>query len=56
MGLHFHSDRGSQYSSQMVRKPLEVIGANLSMSAGCSHFTLNSRVRQIGGGSVALLV
>ena len=33
MGLHFHSDRGSQYSSQMVRKPLEVIGANLSMSA-----------------------
>ena len=32
-GLYFHSDRGSQYSSQAVRKPLEVIGANLSMSA-----------------------
>ena len=32
-GLYFHSDRGSQYSSQSVRKPLEVIGANLSMSA-----------------------
>jgi putative transposase len=31
-GLYFHSDRGSQYSSQVVRKPLRVIGANLSMS------------------------
>jgi transposase InsO family protein len=31
-GLYFHSDRGSQYSSQVVRKPLSVIGANLSMS------------------------
>ena len=31
-GLYFHSDRGSQYSSQSVRKPLSVIGANLSMS------------------------
>ena len=32
-GLYFHSDRGSQYSSQAVRKPLSVIGAHLSMSA-----------------------
>jgi transposase InsO family protein len=32
-GLYFHSDRGSQYSSQAVRKPLSVIGANLSMSS-----------------------
>jgi putative transposase len=32
-GLYFHSDRGSQYSSQAVRKPLRVIEANLSMSA-----------------------
>jgi putative transposase len=32
-GLYFHSDRGSQYSSQAVRTPLKVIGANLSMSA-----------------------
>jgi putative transposase len=32
-GLYFHSDRGSQYSSQAIRKPLSVIGANLSMSA-----------------------
>ena len=32
LGLYFHSDRGSQYSSQAVRKPLSVIGANLSMS------------------------
>jgi transposase InsO family protein len=31
-GLYFHSDRGSQYSSQAVRKPLSVIGAHLSMS------------------------
>ena len=31
-GLYFHSDRGTQYSSQAVRKPLSVIGANLSMS------------------------
>src|SRR5258708_43217 len=38
-GLYFHSDRGSQYSSQAVRKPLSVIGANLSMSAqgNCYH-------------------
>ena len=26
-GLYFHSDRGSQYSSQQVRKPLELIQA-----------------------------
>ncbi len=32
-GLYFHSDRGSQYSSQAVRTPLKIIGANLSMSA-----------------------
>ena len=31
-GLYFHSDRGTQYSSQAVRKPLSVIGANLSIS------------------------
>jgi len=31
-GLYFHSDRGSQYSSQALRKPLSVIGANQSMS------------------------
>ena len=31
-GLLFHSDRGSQYSSQAVQKPLEVIGAVRSMS------------------------
>jgi transposase InsO family protein len=31
-GLYFHSDRGSQYSSEAVRKPLSIIGANLSMS------------------------
>jgi putative transposase len=31
-GLYFHSDRGSQYSSEAVRKPLSVLGANLSMS------------------------
>jgi hypothetical protein len=31
-GLYFHSDRGSQYSSQAVRKPLSVIGANLSIN------------------------
>ena len=31
-GLYFHSDRGSQYISQVVRKPLSVIGANQSMS------------------------
>ena len=31
-GLHFHSDQGIQYSSQQVRKPLEVIGAIPSMS------------------------
>ena len=32
-GLYFHSDQGSEYSSDAVRKPLTVIGANLSMSA-----------------------
>jgi transposase InsO family protein len=31
-GLYFHSDRGSQYSSEAVRKPLSVIGAIQSMS------------------------
>ena len=31
-GLYFHSDRGSQYRSQAVLKPLRVIEANLSMS------------------------
>ena len=31
-GLYFHSDRGSQYSSEAVRKPLGVIGAHVSMS------------------------
>ena len=31
-GLYFHSDQGSQYSSQEVRKPLEVIQAVPSMS------------------------
>jgi Integrase core domain len=31
-GLYFHSDRGSQYSSEAVRKPLSVIGAKQSMS------------------------
>jgi putative transposase len=32
-GLIFHSDQGGQYSSQAVRKPLTLLGANLSMSA-----------------------
>ena len=32
-GLLFHSDRGSQYMSQLVRKPLELIQAVGSMSA-----------------------
>src|ERR1700752_263499 len=32
-GLYFHSDRGCQYSSHLVRKPLEVIGALSSMSS-----------------------
>ena len=32
-GLYFHSDRGCQYSSHLVRKPHEVIGALTSMSA-----------------------
>jgi putative transposase len=32
-GLYFHSDRGCQYSSHLVRKPLELIGAISSMSA-----------------------
>jgi len=33
-GLYFHSDQGSQYSSDAVRKFLTIIGANLSMSGG----------------------
>jgi transposase InsO family protein len=33
VGLYFHSDRGCQYTSQLVRKPLEVIQAIPSMSA-----------------------
>jgi len=32
-GLYFHTDRGCQYTSQLVRKPLEVIQAIPSMSA-----------------------
>ncbi len=32
-GLYFHSDRGCQYTSELVRKPLEVIQAIPSMSA-----------------------
>jgi putative transposase len=32
-GLYFHSDRGCQYTSPLVRKPLEVIQAIPSMSA-----------------------
>jgi transposase InsO family protein len=40
-GLYFHSDRGSQYSSEAVRKPLSVIGANFrtikSSPAGPKH-------------------
>jgi putative transposase len=32
-GLYFHSDRGSQYTSAALRKPLQVIGAIQSMSA-----------------------
>jgi putative transposase len=31
--LYFHSDRGSQYSSEALRRPLKVIGATPSMSA-----------------------
>lgn len=31
-GLYFHSDRGCQYTSRLVRKPLQVIEAVLSMS------------------------
>jgi transposase InsO family protein len=31
-GLYFHSDQGSQYSSQALQKPLAVIGAVPSMS------------------------
>ncbi len=31
-GLYFHSDQGSQYSSEAVKTPLAVIGAKLSMS------------------------
>ena len=37
-GLYFHSDRGSQYSSQAVRKPLSVIGATQSMSGAANCF------------------
>jgi transposase InsO family protein len=36
-GLFFHSDQGSLYSSDAVRKSLTVIGANLSMSAQGRH-------------------
>jgi putative transposase len=32
VGLYFHSDRGCQYTSHLVRKPLEVIQAIPSMS------------------------
>jgi putative transposase len=32
-GLYFHSDRGCQYTSDLVRKPLEVIQAIPSMSS-----------------------
>jgi transposase InsO family protein len=32
-GLYFHSDQGSRYSSEAVKTPLAVIGANLSMSS-----------------------
>jgi transposase InsO family protein len=32
-GLYFHSDKGSRYSSEAVKTPLAVIGANLSMSS-----------------------
>jgi putative transposase len=32
-GLIFHSDQGCQYSSEAVRKPLTLLGAQLSMSA-----------------------
>jgi transposase InsO family protein len=31
-GLIFHSDRGSQYSSEAVKQPLTLLGAHLSMS------------------------
>jgi putative transposase len=31
-GLYFHSDLGSQYSSEAMKKPLAVIETNLSMS------------------------
>ena len=31
-GFYFHSDQGCQYSSEAVRKPLTLLGANLSMS------------------------
>ena len=31
-GLYFHSDRGSQYSSEPVKQPLALIKAKLSMS------------------------
>jgi putative transposase len=33
-GLYFHSDRGSQYSSEAVRKPLSVIGAKQIWRSG----------------------
>jgi putative transposase len=32
VGLYFHSDRGCQYTSRLVRKPLEVLQAIPSMS------------------------
>ena len=31
-GLYFHSDRGCQYTSELVRKPLEVIQARIPLS------------------------
>jgi putative transposase len=31
-GVYFHSDRGSQYSSQALRKPFSVIGVKQSIS------------------------
>jgi transposase InsO family protein len=32
-GLYFHSDQGSQYSSQAVQKPLAVIGVREEISS-----------------------
>jgi putative transposase len=44
-GLYFHSDRGCQYSSQLVRKPLEVIQAIPSMSGVGNCFTSKAQAR-----------